>query len=44
MMGIFKANGQGLKVFLEPKISKLKEIDVYELSEIEHPSIVIAIL
>jgi hypothetical protein len=32
---VFKANGQGLKIFLEPKIPELEEVDVYELTEIE---------
>ena len=32
---IFKANGQRLKIFLEPEISELEELDVYELSELE---------
>ena len=27
---IFKANGQRLKIFLEPEIPELKEVDVYE--------------
>jgi len=40
---IFKANGQRLKIFLEPKIPKLEEVDVYELSELEHASTVIAV-
>ena len=31
-----------LKMFLEPELSKLKEIDVFELSELEPPSMVIA--
>ena len=39
---IFKANGQRLKIFLEPKIPELEEVDVYELSELEPPSMVIA--
>ena len=32
---VFKANGQRLKIFLEPEIPELEEVDVYELSEIE---------
>jgi hypothetical protein len=40
---IFKANGQRLKIFLKPEISKLKEVDVYELSELEHVSTVAAV-
>jgi hypothetical protein len=39
---IFKANGQRLKTFLEPKIPELEERDVYELSELEPSSMVIA--
>ena len=31
---IFKTNGQRLKVFLEPEMLELKEVDVFELSEI----------
>ena len=31
---IFKANGNRLKVFLEPEMPKLEEVDVFELSEI----------
>ena len=27
----FKANGQRLKIFLEPEIPELEEVDVYEL-------------
>ena len=34
-LNVFKANGQRLKIFLEPKIPELEEVDVYELSEIE---------
>ena len=40
---IFKANGQRLKIFLEPEIPELKEVDVYESSELEHASTVVAI-
>ena len=40
---IFKANGQRLKIFLEPEIPKLEEVDVYELSELEHASTVVAV-
>ena len=40
---IFKANGQRLKIFLESEISELKEVDVYELSELEHTSTVVAV-
>ena len=32
---VFKANGQRLKIFLEPEILELEEVDVYELTEIE---------
>jgi hypothetical protein len=39
---IFKASGQRLKIFLEPKIPELEERDVYELSELEPSSMVIA--
>jgi hypothetical protein len=39
---IFKDNGQRLKIFLEPEIPELEEIDVYELSEPEPSSMVIA--
>jgi hypothetical protein len=38
---IFKANGQRLKIFLEPEILELEEIYVYELSELEPLSMVI---
>ena len=31
---MFKANGQRLKVFLEPEMPELEEVDVFELSEI----------
>ena len=31
---IFKANGQRLKVFLEPEMPELEEVDVFELIEI----------
>ena len=31
---IFKANGQRLKVFLEPEMPELKEVGVFELTEI----------
>jgi hypothetical protein len=40
---IFKANGQRLKIFLEPEIPELEEVDVYELSELEHASTVVAV-
>ena len=40
---IFKANGQRLKIFLEPEIPELEEVDVYELSELEHTSTVVAV-
>ena len=40
---IFKANGQRLKIFLEPEIPELEEVDVYKLSELEHASTVIAV-
>ena len=32
---VFKANGQRLKILLEPEIPELEEVDVYELTEIE---------
>ena len=32
---VFKANDQRLKIFLEPEIPELEEVDVYELTEIE---------
>ena len=38
---IFKANGQRLKIFLEPEILELILVDVYELSELEHSSMVV---
>ena len=31
---IFKANGRKLKVFLEPEMPELKEVDVFELTKI----------
>ena len=37
---IFKADGQRLKIFLEPEIPELEEVDVYELSELEHATTV----
>ena len=40
---IFKANGQRLKIFLEPEIPELEEVDVYELSELEHASTVVVV-
>ena len=40
---IFKANGQRLKIFLEPEIPELEEVDVYKLSELEHASTVVAV-
>jgi len=40
---IFKANGQRLKIFLEPEIPELEEVDIYELSELEHASTVIVV-
>ena len=40
---IFKANGQRLKIFLEPEIPELEEVDVYELSELEHAYTCIAV-
>jgi len=30
----FKANGQRLKVFLEPEMPELEEVDIFELTEI----------
>ena len=38
----FKAYGQILNIFLEPKLPELEEIDVYELSEQEPSSMVVA--
>ena len=32
---VFKANGQRLKIFPEPEIPELEEVDVYELTEVE---------
>ena len=29
----FKVNGQRLKVFLEPEMPELEEVDIFELSE-----------
>ena len=40
---VFKANGQKLKIFLMPEIPKLEEVDVYELSELDHASTVVAV-
>ena len=40
---IFKADGQRMKIFLEPEIPELEEVDVYELSELEHTSTVIVV-
>ena len=40
---IFKANGQRFKIFLEPEIPELLEVDVYELSELEHTSTAVAV-
>ena len=37
---IFKANGQRLKIFLEPKIPELEEVDV---SELEYASTAVAV-
>ena len=31
---IFKANGQRLKLFLEPEMLELEEVDVFELTKI----------
>ena len=31
---VFKANGQRLKVFLEPEMPELEEVDIFELTEI----------
>ena len=42
-MNVFKANGQKLKIFLMPEILKLEEVDVYELSKLEHASTVVAV-
>ena len=33
-MNIFKANGQRLKVFLEPEMLEVKKVHVFELTEI----------
>ena len=38
----FKAYGQIMNIFLEPELPELEEIDVYELSEQEPSSMVIA--
>jgi hypothetical protein len=38
---VFKANGQRLKISLEPEIPELEEINVYEFSKLEPTSIVI---
>ena len=38
----FKAYGQILSIFLEPKLPKVEEIDIYELSEQKPSSMVIA--
>ena len=40
---IFKADGQRMKICLEPKIPELEEVDVYELSKLEHTSTVAAV-
>jgi hypothetical protein len=32
---VFKANGERLKIFLEPELPELREMDVYELTELE---------
>ena len=32
---VFKANGQRLKIFLEPEMPELEEVDVYELFELK---------
>ena len=40
---IFKANGRRLKIFLEPEILELEEVDVYELSELEHTSTIVVV-
>ena len=40
---VFKANGQKLKIFLMPEIPKLEEVDVYELSKLDHASTVVAV-
>jgi hypothetical protein len=40
---IFKADGQRLKIFLEPEIPELEDVDVYELSELEHASTVVVV-
>ena len=31
---VFKANGQRLKIFLEPKMPQLEEVDVFKLHEV----------
>ena len=33
-VNISKANGQRLKVFLEPEMPELEEVDIFELTEI----------
>ena len=38
----FKAYGQILSIFLEPKLPEVEEIDIYELSEQKPSSMVIA--
>ena len=40
---VFKANGQRLKILLEPKISELEEVDVYDLSELYLSPTVVAV-
>jgi len=38
----FKAYGQILSIFLEPKLPEVEEIDIYELSEQKPSSMVVA--
>ena len=40
---VLKANGQRLKILLEPKISELEEVDVYDLSELYLSPTVVAV-
>ena len=35
-VNIFKANGQRLKVFLEPEMLEVEKVDVFELTEIQN--------
>ena len=40
---VVKANGQRLKISLKPEIPELEKIDVYELTELEYASMVVAV-